>query len=184
MSSPLITVVMPSWNSARTLSVAIRSVLNQTINNFELIICNDASEDDTLEVLSSFSDSRINILNNNFNLGEGKTRDRAISEARGKWLAVIDSDDAWVPDRLEKLISAIGSEDNAMVFDDIIECHDTPSGLVRWKQLRGSRAFGINTKNPSIIPFSNFITSQRLLIKPLFPTSIVRSHNIFHTDHQ
>jgi len=178
---PYVSIIMPAWNTARTLPVAIKSVLSQTFTDFELVICDDASQDETLQVLASFSDTRLRVVRNDVNLGEGGARDRAIDEARGQWIAVLDADDAWVPDRLERLITVAKSQRNVMVFDDILECHDTPTGLVPWRRVRGDQAFGAVRREPVNVAFSDYIRQRRLLIKPLFPARAVRETCLRHS---
>ena len=153
---------MPVYNGARTLQDAIDSVLMQTFNNFELVICNDASTDETASILENVKDKRVHVILNRSNLGEGAARDRAIEAAQGRWLAVIDADDVWAPERLETLVAETGSTNNAMVFDDIIECHDTPDGMIPWRVLRGKIAFGGNGVETVEVSIDNFVKQERL----------------------
>jgi succinoglycan biosynthesis protein ExoO len=101
--------------------------------------------------------------------------------ARGKWLAFIDADDAWLPNRLEKMIAAAGSRNDVIVFDDIIDCHDSPEGLVQWRRMRGRRAFGADGKGSVKVAFQDYIRQRRLLIKPLFPARIVSDAGLRHS---
>jgi len=179
--SPNISVVMPVYNGAWTLRESIESILSQTYRNFELIICNDASTDDTQNVLASIEDDRICIIQNESNLGPGPSRDRAIDIARGKWLAFTDADDTWVPERLETLLHVADSKQNAMIFDDIMECHDAPCGMIPWCALRGKYAFSQNNLNVIEVPPESYICSKSLLIKPLLPTAFIRENNIRHS---
>ena len=75
--SPTVSVVMPVFNGARTLRESVDSVLAQTFRDFELIICNDASTDNTGIILEKFVDERVRVIHNESNLGEGAARDRA-----------------------------------------------------------------------------------------------------------
>jgi len=65
-----------------------------------------------------------------------------------------------------------------MIFDDIVECHDTPSGMVPWQVMRGKRAFGGNGVDTVEVPITGFVCKKRLLIKPLFPAEYVRKYKI------
>jgi len=177
----VVSVVMPAYNAARTLSVAVNSVFAQTYNNLELIICNDASSDSTTDILSSITDPRVKVIHNETNLGEGPARDRAIQQASGAWIAVIDADDAWHPDRLAVLTQDANPSEDVMIFDDILECHDTPSGMVPWRALRGKYAFGGNGSDIVSVPVRDFIISDRLLIKPLMPARLIH-RRIVHTN--
>jgi succinoglycan biosynthesis protein ExoO len=178
---PNVSIVMPVFNGARTLKECVDSVLKQTYSDFEFIICNDASTDSTEEILNKIIDDRVRIINNPHNFGEGPTRDRAIDLACGKWLTVIDADDAWAPERLEVLLKEVGSSIDKMIIDDIIECHDTPSGMAPWRPLRGINAFGCNGRDAIDVPTEVFACSWRLLIKPLLPLIYVKQNNVRHS---
>lgn len=92
---------MPCFNSAETISESIRSVLLQTHHNFELIICDDNSTDNTCELVRSFGDPRIILIINKYEKGAAGARNSALSEARGRYIAFLDSDDIWLPKKLE-----------------------------------------------------------------------------------
>jgi len=177
---PAVSIVMPVYNGARTLMEAVDSVLKQTHGDFELIICNDASTDETFNILNSIRDDRVKVIHNPHNLGEGATRDKAIEQACGIWLAVIDADDAWAPDRLEAMLNEALASPDKMIFDDIIECHDTPSGMVPWRAMRGRRAFGGNGKDAVDVPAEIYACETRMLIKPLMPLACVRRNKVRH----
>ncbi len=177
---PNVSVVMPVYNGAATLMEAVNSVLNQTYRDFEMIICNDASTDETPDILNKITDERVKIIHNLSNLGEGAARDKAIDEACGQWLTVIDADDAWSPERLAVMLREAEGCTDIILFDDIIECHDTPSGMVPWRALRGKHAFGCNGTEAIDVPINTWVCSPRLLIKPLLPLIYVKQHNVRH----
>ena len=102
VNNPEITVLMPVYNDEKFVRFSIESILNQTFNNFEFIIINDASSDDTLKILEEYQDSRIKIVNNDINLRVPRSLNKGLSIARGKYIARIDSDDISVKERLEK----------------------------------------------------------------------------------
>ena len=93
---------MPVYNAGKYVGKAIESILNQTYSNFELIIVNDGSTDDSKDIVLSFNDSRIKYFENETNQNIVKTRNRCISEASGDYVAVLDSDDIALPKRLEQ----------------------------------------------------------------------------------
>lgn len=104
--SDLVSIIMPSYNTDKFIAKSINSVLNQTYKNWELIIVDDCSTDKTDEVVYSFlQDSRIHYFKNDKNSGAAVTRNRAIREAKGKYIAFLDSDDLWDPNKLEKQIA-------------------------------------------------------------------------------
>ncbi len=98
----MVSIVMPSYNSERFIAESIRSVIAQTCDNWELIIVDDCSSDMTVEVAQSFAkaDSRIKVLVNEMNSGAAQSRNRALREARGEWIAFLDSDDLWDREKL------------------------------------------------------------------------------------
>jgi glycosyltransferase involved in cell wall biosynthesis len=100
---PLVSVVLPVYNGARTVGRAVESVLVQTYDNFELIIINDGSVDHTMDILTSFSDSRIVILDQE-NRGKVESLNRGIVTSRGELIAMIDADDVALPERLERQV--------------------------------------------------------------------------------
>jgi glycosyltransferase involved in cell wall biosynthesis len=101
LEKPLITVCMAAFNSGKYIKESIESILNQTYRNFRLLVINDGSTDNTIEIVSSFQDDRIILLNNDRNRGLTYTRNRALQEATGKYLAILDSDDIAISNRLE-----------------------------------------------------------------------------------
>lgn len=101
----LVSIIMPSYNTAPYIKETIQSVLDQTYTNWELIIVDDCSTDNTEEVLATINDSRIRYFKNEKNSGAALSRNRALREARGQWIAFLDSDDLWMPEKLEKQIN-------------------------------------------------------------------------------
>ncbi|MCX6751142.1 MAG: glycosyltransferase family 2 protein [Candidatus Pacearchaeota archaeon] len=103
MKKPLISVVMPAYNAEEYLDESINSILNQTFKDFEFIIVNDCSKDNTKKIIERFrkKDKRIILLNNKKNLKVPLTRSRGLKIARGKYIAVMDADDIAIKNRLE-----------------------------------------------------------------------------------
>lgn len=101
----LVSVIMPSYNTAAYIGDAIKSVLEQTYQYWELIIVDDCSTDDTDKVVHPYLvDTRLKYFKNKKNSGAAITRNRALREAKGEWIAFLDSDDLWKPEKLEKQI--------------------------------------------------------------------------------
>lgn len=102
----LVSIVTPSYNTSKYISETIESVLAQTYTNWEMIIVDDCSTDNTDDVIKPYlSDTRIKYFKNPKNSGAAVSRNYALSEAKGKWIAFLDSDDIWVSDKLEKQIA-------------------------------------------------------------------------------
>lgn len=100
----LVSIIMPSYNTGQFIEESIQSVCNQTYTDWELIIVDDCSTDNTDEVVASIHDERIRYLKNEKNSGAAVSRNRALREAKGRWIAFLDSDDLWMPEKLEKQI--------------------------------------------------------------------------------
>ncbi len=104
--SNLVSIIMPSYNTENFIGESINSVLNQTYKNWELIIVDDASTDSTDKVVENFlNDRRIHYIKNKENYGAALSRNFAIKQAKGKWIAFLDSDDIWKPQKLERQIN-------------------------------------------------------------------------------
>lgn len=101
----LVSIIMPSYNTARFIDKTIESVLKQTYKNWELLIVDDCSTDNTDEIVSKYDDKRIIYLKNQKNSGAAVSRNKALKNAKGKWIAFLDSDDLWYPTKLEEQIN-------------------------------------------------------------------------------
>lgn len=105
----IITVIMPAYNAAKTIRESVNSVIAQTVKDWELIVIDDGSTDNTVAVLTELADcdSRIRFFQNEKNRGVSYTRNRAITLAKGEWIAFLDSDDIWQPQKLEKQLTLV-----------------------------------------------------------------------------
>lgn len=99
----LVSIIMPSYNTGRWIAKSIESVLAQTYEDWELLIVDDCSNDDTDEVVRPYlGDGRVKYFKNEANSGAAISRNRALREAKGEYIAFLDSDDLWAPSKLEK----------------------------------------------------------------------------------
>ena len=97
----LVSIIMPSYNTGCFIKETIESVLAQSYSNWELIIVDDCSKDNTDDIVKPYlSDARIRYLKNETNSGAAVSRNRALREAKGRWIAFLDSDDLWESDKL------------------------------------------------------------------------------------
>jgi len=103
-SAPLVSICIPTYLGARHIATAIDSVLNQTFTNFELLIVDDNSRDNTLAEVVKFSDSRIRVLNNKNNIGAQGNWNRCLDEARGKYIKLLPQDDSLAPSCVEQQV--------------------------------------------------------------------------------
>jgi glycosyltransferase involved in cell wall biosynthesis len=102
-------IIIPTYNRAQSLNRAIQSVLNQTYKNFELIIVDDGSKDNTEEVVKNFHDNRIKYFRHDVNLGGSSARNTGIKRSTGKYVAFLDSDDEWLEGKLESQVRTMES---------------------------------------------------------------------------
>lgn len=102
----LISIIMAAYNAEKTIEQAINSVLSQTYPDFELLVVNDCSTDKTAMLAEAIvkKDDRVRLISNEKNSGVSYTRKHGLEEASGEWVAILDSDDAWAPEKLEKQI--------------------------------------------------------------------------------
>jgi len=100
-TNSLISIIIPTYNQTKFLSYSINSVLNQTFTNWELLIVDNFSSDETTNILASYSDPRIKVFQINNGGIIAKSRNFAINAAEGAWIAFLDSDDYWFPNKLE-----------------------------------------------------------------------------------
>lgn len=118
VNSPLVSVIMPAFNSAEYIEEAIKSVQDQTYANWELIVIDDASVDKTVPVVEGYTrhNPRIKLLKNLINKGTGAARNSGISAAQGTYIAFLDSDDLWLPNKLEFQLDFMQKYGQAMSF--------------------------------------------------------------------
>lgn len=141
--NPHITIILPVYNSEEYVSQSIISILNQTFIDYEIIIIDDSSTDKSWQIVQSFTDGRLISLRNCQNLGNYPSRNRGISLAKGKYIAIMDSDDIALPDRLMKQynylennpdVLAVGTQFNSLGMDfkkvNPVSYHDICAGLL------------------------------------------------------
>ncbi len=100
----LVSIITPSYKTAKFIKETINSVIAQTYTNWEMLIVDDCSNDETKEIVDSFKDARIKYFENENNQGAAISRNKALKMAKGKWIAFLDSDDLWEPNKLEKQV--------------------------------------------------------------------------------
>lgn len=110
----LVSIIMPAYNCSRFIREAIDSVLAQTYTAWELLIVDDCSTDDTAAIIASYQDERIHYFRNEQNSGAALSRNKALREAKGKYIAFLDADDSWMPEKIEKQVAFM--EQNGYAF--------------------------------------------------------------------
>lgn len=175
--NPLVSVVMPVYNRRRFLPQAIDSILIQTFVNFEFIIVDDCSTDGSKEIITQYSqtDSRILMINNSTNLGVATTRNIGHLAAKGEFVAIMDSDDIALPDRLEKQLKYLEQNPEVGLCGSWIEyIGENDRKLKTWRtpltdgEIRCEMLFAMCIANPSVMFRRALITDHLLMIDPEF----------------
>lgn len=137
-----VSVIIPTYNRATVLGRSIQSVLDQTFQDFELIIVDDASQDDTRDVVNNFNIPNIRYVRHEKNLGPGLARNTGINLAQGEYIAFQDSDDQWLPEKLEKQIRYLDSapSDVGAVYSCLLRMNG--SGTVHIPSVKNRRMEG------------------------------------------
>lgn len=119
----LVSIITPTWNCAKFICETIRSIQTQTYENWELIISDDCSTDGTREVVKPYmdEDKRIKYICNERNSGAAITRNNALKVAKGRWIAFLDSDDLWLPEKLEKQVDFMAENGYAFSYHEYTE---------------------------------------------------------------
>jgi len=139
---PLISVVMAVYNGENCLQRTIESILDQTFQKFEFVIVDDCSTDRTVDYVKTFNDPRIKLFYNNANLGQTKSLNKGLMQARGKYIARIDADDYSMPERLAKQYqfvlthpeyTVVGTD--CVTFDDSDQKRSVSRGLSRFQDI-------------------------------------------------
>ena len=135
--SELVSIITPSYNSAAYIAEMIESILAQTYTNWELLITDDCSTDDSVKIIESYAtkDSRIKLFRLASNSGAGIARNKSIEEARGRYIAFCDSDDLWKPQKLEKQVEFSRKNHYAFTFcqSEVIDCKGNIIGFNKRK---------------------------------------------------
>lgn len=116
MTTPIVSVCIPSYNSEKYIYFAIDSVLQQQYQNFELIITDDCSTDNTVKIILSYNDERIKFYQNKVNLGPEKNWNSLLNKAKGKYIKLLCDDDVLYPDCLIKQINVLEHPDNSTII--------------------------------------------------------------------
>lgn len=173
-SKPRISVIMSVYNSAPFLREAVDSILNQTFGDFEFLIVDDKSTDDSLEILKSYSDNRIQIFENQENIGLTKSLNKLLKIAKGEFIARMDADDISLPERFEKQVSflevnqsvvlcgtqIINSRDNSISSFPITHSHIATSLLFENPIAHPTVMFNLKANALSILYNEKFDVAQ------------------------
>jgi glycosyltransferase involved in cell wall biosynthesis len=171
--TPVVSIILPTFNRAETIGRSIRSALNQTYSNFELLVIDDGSTDNTAGVLAAVSDPRLRVIWHTTNRGAPAARNTGIANARGTYISFLDSDDEWHPDKIEKELA---------IMEDQPEVGVVYSGF--WRHIHGKKSYvpfkWVKSKEGNIhreLLWRNFINTQSLIRKNVLDTVGVFDEN-------
>jgi succinoglycan biosynthesis protein ExoO len=177
-----VSVIIPAYNTEKYIAKAINSALFQTLTNIEVIVVDDCSTDNTMQVVQAIKDPRLKLISNSQNLGAGEARNRAIAVAQGKWVAVLDSDDWYAPQRLEVLVELAEQKQVDFIADDSYLIEDGAS--TPWStivQASGTRINSIRQFTASEFILTDIEGRSGLHLgftKPLFKREFLVQHQI------
>lgn len=183
-AGPTVSVLTATYNSADLIGATIRSILAQTFTDFEFIIVDDASTDETAAVVRAFDDPRIRLYVNDRNLGISENRNRGLSLCRGRYIACSDQDDLSLPERLEKQVAFLDAHPQAVLVategdilrDGVVEEEEPlglPSHLLHWHLM---------TKSPiwhsSIMMRRDVLAEHGIVYRRQFPYA--EDYDLYH----
>lgn len=181
--TPLVTVVIPAYNAAGCIGRAVKSVQDQSLQNFELIIVDDVSSDATVEVVEEMVriDGRIRLVKAETNGGPSAARNLGFRHARGEWIAILDADDAFKPTRLETLIARAQAEKLDAIADNI-DIHDYHADATIPAVINRLKDFGGAYFTLTLEEFLryDFVESgyQFGLMKPIFRSEFLKANDL------
>jgi glycosyltransferase involved in cell wall biosynthesis len=177
----MVSVIIRTFNRAHSIRQAISSALQQTYSDFEILVVDDGSTDDTAQTIQSFADSRIRLLRHHTNLGVGAACNTGIRAANGEYIAWLDSDDLWCPEKLQRQVDFLRQHREVdAVFTDVcvhdkdIEVPSLTDHMKAFRRLADGRPLG-----------SEFVVSQRQMYLcllqevPIKPTALVVRRGVF-----
>jgi succinoglycan biosynthesis protein ExoO len=176
-SSPKASVIIPVHNAERFLETAIRSVLHQSFQDFEIIVVDDASTDRSSEIINSFRDPRIRCVRNSSCQGSSLSRNRGISISQGEWIVLLDADDAWHPERLTRLMEAAAEAPSSFIATESWICFSDPdtAELLPWRTFAEDRKL---KWGKTVMPTAAEFIRYGLDLKPMFPRKVVEENGI------
>ncbi|RFS33269.1 glycosyltransferase family 2 protein [Acinetobacter sp. SWAC5] len=168
MNTPLISIIIPMYNREKTINECLNSVSQQTYRNIEILVVDDCSYDESVNIVKNYLDNRVKLVQLDKNSGAQVARNRGIIEAKGEWIAFNDSDDIWMLNKLEKQLNILEAnhfKKNIVIHSDC-KCFDEESGK-EW-------VWNVPKTEGSCL---------ELLLKrpaPLFPTLLTSKENLYN----
>lgn len=161
-TAPFFSIIIPTYNHAHFMKRCLDSLVNQTYENWEAIVVNNFSEDNTIEIVNEYTDPRIRLINNANGGVIAVSRNKGISEANGDWICFLDSDDSWYPNKLNESLKYI--KDYDLIYHNLDKQFPMKSnkGVVNGRILQGNIAKDLLI-NGFCIPNSSVIVSKNIV---------------------
>lgn len=171
MNSPLISVILPTYNRQLLLAEAVESILNQTLSDFELIIINDGSADKTDEWVKSQTDQRIKYISYSENKGVSFARNKGLDAAQGKYIAFADSDDLNEKTRFAEQVAVLEADENLAVCGCDIQFFEDSNLLLKYRAaghlpFRMKALFGTPFHFPAAMVRRDFLEKEKIRFRP------------------
>lgn len=176
MEDTLVSFIMPIYNAELFIEDAIKSVLNQTYTNFELLLINDFSTDKTMDIVNRFGDERIRILHNNCNRGIAYSRNRGIDESKGKYIAIMDDDDITLNYRLKMQVDFLNNNTNIDIVGGKYQLIDINGNLIRESNIAYNNPMYIK----ALFLFQNIYSNGEMM----FRKDLICKNNIRYSENQ
>ncbi|MHA3046863.1 glycosyltransferase family 2 protein [Riemerella anatipestifer] len=147
---PEVSIITPCYNASKFLKETINSVLNQTFTNWEWIISDDNSKDNSVEIIKQINDPRIKLIESKQNGGAGKARNLALELATGRYITFLDADDLWETNFLEEMVSFMKRENAELAYSNYARCDENMTPTIE------------DFKADKIVTFNNLLKTCRL----------------------
>ncbi len=175
MQDPKVTVLMPVYNGEKYLRDAVLSILNQTFKDFEFLIINDGSTDNSLAILKTFQDSRVRVVNNDMNLQLPATLNKGLELARGTYIARMDCDDISLPERLARQVECLDANpDFGLCSTDIVSINaqgqviDIPKDKIKGVPVEWRFFWENPIKHPTVMLRRSILADHNLTYRDIF----------------
>lgn len=174
---PEISIITPSYNSSQYLEETIQSVLNQTFKDWEWLITDDCSKDNSAEIIQKYNDDRIKLVVLEKNEGAGNARNNALERAKGRYITFLDSDDYWQPNFLEKMLKFMKENKAELAYSGYARCNENLVPVLKDFEADKEVNFNNLLKTCRLSLLSSMYDSQRVG-KFFFPVGSKREDHI------
>lgn len=171
-------IIIPTYNVDEYIEECITSILKQTFDDFEIVIVDDCSSDNTVEVINKLSDSRVKLFKNEVNKGPSYSRNKAIKYSNGKYIMIVDSDDLILEDRLEIMNTYIREEDPDILFDNFYYFIDGDG----YCYANGYEQKGVSKNSLQSIDVKQFIEYDLGIFKGVMKREFITKNGILYNE--